>query len=78
MPYPDAKYPAPKATDAHVRELMAALEPFAYLCSNPLDLDMDEDDEWTIPNFRLADARMAFCRVATAIRLPGYGGDACN
>jgi len=55
---------------------MAALEPFAYLCSNPLDLDMNEDDEWTIPNFRLVNARMAFCRVATAIGLPGYGGDA--
>lgn len=76
MPYPNAKYPPRPATEAHVRELMAALEPFAYLCSNPLNLDVDEEDEWTIPNFRLADARMAFCRVATAIGLPGHGGEA--
>jgi hypothetical protein len=76
MPFADAKYPPPPRSDEQVRELMAVLEPFAYLCSNPLDLDMEEDDEWTIANFRLADARMVFCRVAVALRLPGYGGDA--
>jgi hypothetical protein len=77
MPYPDAKYPSPAATDSHVRLLLEALEPFAFLTDNPLDISAS-DGEYMIPTDYLVTARMAFCRVATAIGLPGYGGDACN
>ena len=75
MPYLNAKYPTPKGTDEHVRVLLEALEPFAFLSGNPLDI-CDSDAEYLIPTDYLVNARMAFCRVATAIGLPGYGGDA--
>ena len=77
MPFPDAKYP-PNATshDAqHVRALLTALEPFAFLLENPLDYP-DEQAEWTIQTVDLQEARLVFCRVATALGLPGFGGDA--
>lgn len=76
MPFTDAKYPPrPTARDAeHVRTLLTALEPFAFLLENPLDYP-DESGEWTVQTADLQGARLAFCRVAIAIGLPGFGGD---
>lgn len=77
MPYADAKYPPQQTShDArHVRALLTALEPFAFLLDNPLDYP-DEQAQWTIQTVDLQEARLVFCRVATALGLPGFGGDA--
>ena len=74
MPFADAKYPLPTSTEAQVHQLLEALEPFAFLLENPLD--EYEDKERLIATADLIHARMVFCRVAVALRLPGYGGDA--
>jgi hypothetical protein len=72
MPYPKAKYPP---THDMIRLLLEALEPFAFLLENPVDYP-DKEGEWLIQTNDFIKARMAFCRVATAIGLTGYGGDA--
>ena len=73
MPYADAKYPPPTSTEAQVRQLLEALEPFAFLLENPLDFP-DKQAEWTIQTVDLQEARLVFCRVAVALRLPGFDG----
>lgn len=76
MPFTDAKFPPrPTTRDAeHVRTLLAALEPFAFLLENPLDYP-DEWGTWRVETVALQEARLVFCRVATAIGLPGFGGE---